>query len=400
MKKNSFLLAFTALILVITQLGCSSNLMESLETPTQVASTEIAPSLTPLPTNTLTSTATATLPPPPTFTPTPEVWAMEGTPLPPMLQPMTTNNAIQVSSIAGWVVDPVVDLSWVTGVYQLAVAHPDSIVFYDLASRNLVRQLYPKAGEIVDIDFSPDGKWLVSGSRQLVQDETYRSNLEIWNGPDWKPLGVLFGVSGGLTGIAFTPDSQNLLVTYTLREPEQTGWIDFWKIPDWKIANRISTGTLLEVAVSVDQLRMATTPNRYSIMIWDLDKRERLFNILTSFTGAVNTMAFSPDRITLATGHYDGSIRLWDALGGTLLLEIPGEGIVESLAYNPDGTVLAASMNGDEPALTLFDTNTGQVLNRFLTNPHVFTNLLFSPDGQLFISGSYDGTIRIWGIRP
>ncbi len=399
MKKNSLFLVLTLLTLVITQLGCSSNLTGSVETPTQVASTEIVPTLTPLPTNTPTSTPTATMPPP-TFTPTPEFWAMEGTPLPPMLQPITTDNAFQVSSIAGWVVDPVVDLNWVTGVYQLAVAHPDSIVFYDLASRNLLRQLYPKAGEIVDIDFSPDGKWLVSGSRQLVGDETYRSNLEIWNGPDWKPLGVLFGVSGGLTGTVFTSDSQYLLVTYSLPEPEQTGWIDFWKIPDWKIANRIGTGTLLEVAVSVDQLRMATTPNRYSIMIWDLDKRERLFNILTSFTGAVNTMAFSPDRITLATGHYDGSIRLWDALGGTLLLEIPGEGIVENLAYNPDGAVLAASFNGDEPSLALFDTNTGQVLNRFGTFPHVYTSLLFSPDGQLFISGSYDGTIRIWGIRP
>jgi WD40 repeat protein len=400
MKKNSFSLAFIGLILAITLMGCTTNFTGSLETPTQVVSTEIVPTLTPMPTYTPTSTPTATIPPSPTFTPTPEFLALEGTPLPPILQPITTDTAILVSSIAEWVVDPVVDLSWVTGVYQLAVAHPESIVFYDLASRNLLRQLYPKAGEIVDIDFSPDGKWLVSGSRELDGDETYRSNLEIWNGPDWKPLGVFYGVSGGLTGMAFTSDSQNLLVTYTFPEPEQTGWIDFWNIPDWKIANRIGTGTLLEVAVSADHLRMATTPNRYSIMIWDLDKRERLFNFLTSFTGAVNTMAFSPDRVTLATGHYDGTIRLWDALGGILLLEIPGEGVVESLAYNPDGTVLAASLNGDQPSLALFDTNNGQVLNRFSTFPHVFTSILFSPDGQLFISGSYDGTIRTWGIRP
>ena len=71
-------------------------------------------------------------------------------------------------------------------------------------------------------------------------------------------------------------------------------------------------------------------------------KNGRLLHSLpTSLHGAVNSIAFSPDGTTLATGHYDGVIRLWDVGKGALLLEMKTSGVVESLAYNPDGSLLA-----------------------------------------------------------
>jgi WD40 repeat protein len=314
--------------------------------------------------------------------------------------PISQENAAKVSALADWMTDPVIDLAWAPNVYQLVVAHPASIVFYDLANRAKLRQLYPQAAEIVDIDFSPDGKWLVSGSSRLSGDDLYTSNLELWVGPDWKPLGILYGQQGGLTGLGFSQNSQEFLVSYTLPEPEQSGWVDFWRVPAWKIANRLETGTILAFAASSQVSRLATTPNRYSIIIWDMEKRQLLFNLFTSFTGAVHRMVFSPDRILLATGHYDGNIRLWDALSGVLLLEIKNEGVIDSLAFTPDGSVLVAGLSGSEPVILLYSSSTGQLLNQLKGHASAVTSLLFSPDGQLFASGSYDGEIRLWGIRP
>ncbi len=142
--------------------------------------------------------------------------------------------------------------------------------------------------------------------------------LEVWSGPDLKPQGILAVISSGLVRLAFTPDSRTFIHAYTEPEPEQLGRLEFRRVPGWAIISRVSTGTVLEIAVSVDGVRMATSPDLYHLQVWDLKTGKLLYEIPTSFTGAISSLAFSPDRTTLASGHYDGTIRFWDVNSGAL----------------------------------------------------------------------------------
>jgi WD40 repeat protein len=67
------------------------------------------------------------------------------------------------------------------------------------------------------VAFSPDGKLLVSGSR----DQTIR----LWNVATGKELKVLEGHTNGVTGLAFLPDS-----TYLISGSDD-GSMRVWGIP-------------------------------------------------------------------------------------------------------------------------------------------------------------------------
>ena len=94
-------------------------------------------------------------------------------------------------------------------------------------------------------------------------------------------------------------------------------------------------------------------------------------NILLGHTGYVNSVVFSPDGKTIASGGgYPGNtVRLWDAATGTLLKTMEHYS-VNSVAFSPDGkTIASASDSGHiDPPVRLWDARTGTLLNE-LTGP-------------------------------
>ncbi|PNG93961.1 Vegetative incompatibility protein HET-E-1, partial [Tetrabaena socialis] len=76
-------------------------------------------------------------------------------------------------------------------------------------------------------------------------------------------------------------------------------------------------------------------------------------------TNGVTSVAFSPDRLHLASGSWDDNLRLWDATTRQCTATLMGHTEdVNSVAFSPDGRQLASG-SGDK-TLRLWDTATGQ----------------------------------------
>ena len=78
-------------------------------------------------------------------------------------------------------------------------------------------------------------------------------------------------------------------------------------------------------------------------------------------TGAVRSIAWSPDGKTLVSGCTDKTVKLWDAATGKMLASLQGyTEDVYSVAWSPDGKTLASGSR--DRTIRLWDAATGKLL--------------------------------------
>ena len=131
-----------------------------------------------------------------------------------------------------------------------------------------------------------------------------------------------------------------------------------------------------------------------SVRIWDpLTGRE--LRALCGHGGQVETVAFSPDGAMLASGGADNIIRLWDISGSRESVAISGHaGAVRALAFAPDGTFLASS--SEDATVRLWSPGGTRELRMIDAGQGWVSALAVSPDGSMLASGGGHGDVRLW----
>jgi WD40 repeat protein len=111
----------------------------------------------------------------------------------------------------------------------------------------------------------------------------------------------------------------------------------------------------------------------------------------------VQTVAYSPDGKTLASGSWDDTIRVWDVATGKEKASFKGETNGFSVAFSPDGKTLAASVSAPcEGLIELLEVATGKEKATLKRHPDDVTSVAYSPDGKTLASASRDHTIKLW----
>jgi WD40 repeat protein len=125
----------------------------------------------------------------------------------------------------------------------------------------------------------------------------------------------------------------------------------------------------------------------------------RVEHTLVGHTGAVNSVAYSPTAMRLATASDDGTVRIWDTVSGqTVLTWTAHSSPIRSIAFNQDGTRLATA--SDDHTAKLWDAGTGQQMVILVGHTGAVNGVAFSPDGTRLATASGDTTARVWNVAP
>jgi WD40 repeat protein len=155
-------------------------------------------------------------------------------------------------------------------------------------------------------------------------------------------------------------------------------------------------------ALSPNGKTIAYFDGNNKIVFWDVSGKKTRAQQPIGQTISIDSLAFSPDGTLLAAAHSDGTISLWGtgiSDSPSLLGTLSGHtASVKSVAFSPDGKILASG--SADRTVILWDLSTKRQIGQPLIGHSDIVNCVsFSPNGKTLASGSDDTNIILWDVQ-
>jgi WD40 repeat protein/serine/threonine protein kinase/Flp pilus assembly protein TadD len=305
----------------------------------------------------------------------------------------------------------------------------DWYYLWRLCHRNLHRTM-GAPGEVVHaLAVTPDGKTLVSGSRD--------ASVRVWDVATGKERAVLTGHKACVWRLAISPDGK------VVASASNDNTVKLWDLGTGELLATLPVGgAVRSVDFSPDGKALAAGTEDGTLELWDVGARQRRLTLQAHFAPTValdyspdgkllatgagwNTsrgpggvkvwdvtsepprivsqvspsifVAFSPDGRLLATCHFQG-VKVWSVPSGELKARLDSfKTRVESVAFSADGSTLA--FGGGDRTVKLWDFGSGATRT---VGAHLGSvdAVAVVPQGDLLASGSNDGTVKVWHADP
>jgi WD40 repeat protein len=272
------------------------------------------------------------------------------------------------------------------GSPTLTYDEPGELIVWDLpklTKRLIIRQ----EKTIRSAAFSPDGTLLATGD--------FGGNVLILDPATGKTLVELPERAQPVNMVRFTPDGKFLLACGF------DGKVVIWNVAEKSVADTLSAPDqrLVTISVTPNGKYLAACSQEGHSFVWDLANRKPLYYVLSSPLDPntprdTETIAFSPDGKTFATGSYDNTVMLWNTEDGHSIRKFDGHTTqVCKLAFSPDGDRLFTS--DYEGNIMNWNPATGQRSAHQIRHNGPCYAMAVSPDGKVLATAGFDKKVKL-----
>lgn len=201
---------------------------------------------------------------------------------------------------------------------------------------------------------------------------------------------------------AFSPDGN------TLANAETD--VKFYDIKSGAQRGIFLPGEAPTLAFNSDGTKMVAAIYDKGIYLWDVksEKPKLLWQPPQTFRSCTFAVAYSPREDLVASGGCDATVRIIDVATGAVIRTLTGhKGGIYALAFSPDGKYLAtgagavdtgfsSAMLGKDNTISIWTVGGGAKVRVLTGHEAGLRSVEYTPDGKFLITGSADGTVKIW----
>jgi WD40 repeat protein/transcriptional regulator with XRE-family HTH domain len=252
---------------------------------------------------------------------------------------------------------------------------------------HLLKNIFVSSGGVPGVAYSPDGR--------LIATMSLRQEVKLWDANSGELLRTLVGADEPGGYVAIGPDGTVVAGSYTTQ-------VVLWDIPSGEILTTLSGGShegvagynvgVGQVSFSPDGKYLATANMDGVSTVWEIDTSSKVLSLMPVEALPPKAIDYSPDGKLLANGGDEGIVHVWDAKQGTELFSRELGGIIHALSFSPDGKFLAAA--SEDGGIKVWDAGTGEVVSSPPRQSGMYS-ISFLADGRYATAGQ-DGTARVW----
>jgi WD40 repeat protein len=279
------------------------------------------------------------------------------------------------------------------GIASLAVAYQDKVPQIQGRGANLVSsqsadltqvpRLTGHSGAVTAVGLADQGRWIVSAGSD--------GTLRIWNTGSGALVRTIELDDGAATALAV--DDRRALTGH------RGGAVVLW---DLERAEKLA---VVQHRAPISSLAFTGDPNRFfaasqdgTVSLFDVRSPNTPAPLSDEVEGGARLLALARLRGVLVTGGQDRSIRLWrtDDHGLVRTWRTDADGIV-ALDIAPSGRAIASA--AADGSIRLWSTTSSRAQRTLNIHQGRVTALAFAPNGGSLATANEDGTVKVWSTR-